>query len=235
MKNQYFGDVNDYRKYGLLRALQHDGQLSLAVAWMLTPDDGSSDGGFRTYLDRPRDWRDFDSELFDGLSSALVTSASRGVGMIEESGLLPGATFFSGVVPDERDARTRWGQQLEQAASGVDLVFLDPDNGLQIDSKPLGRKGSSKYAMWCEVEALWSAGSSVLVYQHFRRERRDPFAQRMMAELRDHTGAQLVEAFRTPHVLFVLAGQERHRTVLEDAIARRLPDWTGQIDPVSLA
>ena len=43
MKNQYFGDVNDYRKYGLLRALQGEGSLSTLVAWMLTPDDGSNE------------------------------------------------------------------------------------------------------------------------------------------------------------------------------------------------
>jgi hypothetical protein len=45
MKNQYFGDINDYRKYGLLRMLQSSGGGRLLVAWMLTPDDGSRDGG----------------------------------------------------------------------------------------------------------------------------------------------------------------------------------------------
>ena len=47
MKDQYFGDINDYRKYGILRALQSKGQGTLLVAWMLTPDDGSRDGEFR--------------------------------------------------------------------------------------------------------------------------------------------------------------------------------------------
>jgi hypothetical protein len=52
MKNQYFGDINDYRKYGLLRAWQAAGNGTLLVAWMLTPDDGSRDGGSRSYLTR---------------------------------------------------------------------------------------------------------------------------------------------------------------------------------------
>jgi hypothetical protein len=42
MKNQYFGDINNYRKYGLLRAVIHATRLRLLVAWMLTPDDGGS-------------------------------------------------------------------------------------------------------------------------------------------------------------------------------------------------
>lgn len=43
MKHQYFGDVNDYRKYGLLRTLAKD-DIHILINWMLTPNDGSADG-----------------------------------------------------------------------------------------------------------------------------------------------------------------------------------------------
>ena len=46
MKNQYFGDIGDYGKYGLLRFLGERG-LSIAVNWYLTPDDVSNDGNIR--------------------------------------------------------------------------------------------------------------------------------------------------------------------------------------------
>ncbi len=42
MKNQYFGDVNNYRKYGLLRRLAGDGEVSIGICWMLTPNDHQS-------------------------------------------------------------------------------------------------------------------------------------------------------------------------------------------------
>jgi hypothetical protein len=35
VKNQYFGDVNDYRKYGLLRVLTNGGEIKTFVCWML--------------------------------------------------------------------------------------------------------------------------------------------------------------------------------------------------------
>ncbi|HUW95833.1 MAG TPA: hypothetical protein VMW58_08590 [Anaerolineae bacterium] len=38
MKNQYFGDINDYRKYGLLRILTNLGEIKTAVCWVRTPD-----------------------------------------------------------------------------------------------------------------------------------------------------------------------------------------------------
>ena len=71
MKNQYFGDINDYRKYGLLRLLQSTGNGRLLVAWMLTPDDGSRDGGRRSYLRDPGAWNRYEAELFSGLADLL--------------------------------------------------------------------------------------------------------------------------------------------------------------------
>ena len=44
MKNQYFGDVNDYRKYGLLRVFANQAAFNIGVCWMLTPDDERRDG-----------------------------------------------------------------------------------------------------------------------------------------------------------------------------------------------
>jgi hypothetical protein len=52
VKNQYFGDINDYRKYALLRALTNCGGIRTTICWMLTPDDGRGDGGFMDYLDK---------------------------------------------------------------------------------------------------------------------------------------------------------------------------------------
>ena len=46
MKNQYFGDINDYRKYGLIRLLADGGKIKAGVCWMLTPDDTRTDAGW---------------------------------------------------------------------------------------------------------------------------------------------------------------------------------------------
>jgi hypothetical protein len=37
MKVQYFGDVNDYRKFALLRLLASKGGFKIGVCWMLIP------------------------------------------------------------------------------------------------------------------------------------------------------------------------------------------------------
>jgi len=235
MKNQYFGDVNDYRKYGLLRALQSYGGGSLLVAWMLTPNDGGRDGGLRSYLAAPAAWAKYDRDLFNGLTRLLRSAPKPAVSMIEGSGLLPRASYYSAIVPDTRRERDAWRSGLLRAASGVDLVFLDPDNGIEVPAKPVGRAGSSKHVRWSEIEGLWTAGSSILIYQHFRRETRQAFAERIVGDLRSRTGAGFVEAFQTSHVLFLLAAQDCHVERFGSAIALLSSRWNGQIKAMGLA
>ena len=71
VKDQYFGDVNDYRKYGILRGLIEGSQLRLGVCWLRTVNDGRQDGEFRQYLQRPERWRHHDPELYDALRRLL--------------------------------------------------------------------------------------------------------------------------------------------------------------------
>lgn len=200
---------------------------------MLTPDDGGSDGGRRAYLRQPEGWRRYDPELYDGLTALVGSGSAPQVSLIEGSELLPRSTFYSEIVPDGRSERRRWREDLVEAAAGMDLVFLDPDNGVEVCSKPVGHKGSSKYVTWQEIDELWNADCSVLLYQHFPREPRVAFSARMISELRRRTEAELTWGFRTPHVLFLLAARPRHAEALGEAVSERLPRWAGQIDVVA--
>lgn len=235
MKHQYFGDVNDYRKYGLLRALLSQGDLRLSVAWMTTPDDGSSDGNLRWYLDAERRWGWYDSELYVFLRASLAGGSCPHLSMIEGGDILPRASFYSAIVPDDATDRRAWSDGLLEFCRTGDLVFLDPDNGLEIASRPIGRKDSSKFLAWKEVEALSAAGKSLLIYQHFRREPRVAFVERIAGQVRERTGASFVEAFSTPYVLFLLAGHESHSDALLGALPGIRQRWTGQLEVVGLS
>jgi hypothetical protein len=229
MKNQYFGDVNDYRKYALLRALQKNGLGRLLVAWMLTPDDGSRDGGFRSYLKAEGKWGRYDPDLFAGLASMLHDCGKPNVTLIESSPLLPRTSYYSRLVPDTRHGRANWRKELLEAARGHDLVFLDPDNGLEVSSKPVGRKDSAKYVTWSEIEDLWNLGSSILIYQHYPRQRRELFTDRILSELNARTRASYADALCTPNVVFLLAAQRHDANRLREAVTLVARQWNGQI------
>ena len=216
MKNQYFGDINDYRKYGLLRVLTARGEIKTAVCWMLTPDDGRTDGSRIRYLSEPDKWRGFDHELFHHLEEVVLDRGVRNVSEIETSDILPSCTFLSDIVPDDGVARGLYFQRALLLAQGCDLVFFDPDNGIEVRSKPYGRRDSSKYLYWHEIEGFWNAGHSLLIYQHFPRVQRATFIEDKARLLLDRTGASAVISFRTSHVVFFLVPQAEHTYLFRD-------------------
>lgn len=229
MKNKYFGDINDYRKYGLIRAILRSDKFNLLIAWMLTPDDLNNDGKHIDYLSKPKKWHKYDEELYKELQHLMKNPSTRNVGLIEKTNLLPGAKYFSREVPDSSNDRRDWFQYLLSNTKDSDLVFLDPDNGIEVNSKPYGRKDSSKYLYWREISDLWEQGKSLLIYQHFCREKRQSFIRRLKEELQKNTKDSLIAAFTTSHVIFFLVLQPEHHKYYNSIVANVEEYWAGQI------
>ena len=182
------------------------------------------------YLDQPQRWSGYDPELFDAIRAPLAHGARRHVALIEHAGVLPGVEYFADTVPEAGDTRGRWLRALQARAERCELLFLDPDNGLEVRSTPFGRRGSSKFVYWHEVSALWERRCSLLIFQHFTRERRARFIPRMLAALGDAAAGARVEAYCTARVLFLLALQPEHQA-LHDAISTEVrTSWRGQIE-----
>ena len=75
MQNRYTGDIGDFSKLGLLRALRAEG-LSIGLNWYLTPDEShNSDGRHVGYLEKDA-FRACDEELWLELK-AIVGSGCR--------------------------------------------------------------------------------------------------------------------------------------------------------------
>lgn len=203
VKHQYIGDINDYRKYALLRALSAGGVNRIGVCWMLTPDDGSTDGGKLAYLTRPEQHRHHDIDLFDILAQAALQPDSRRLHTIEASGAIAGAVYHNELLPDDLSGRAVFLERCGSLFHDTDLTFFDPDNGLEV-SLAKGRKNSSKYLYLDEVAAFYEAGKSLLIYQHFPRIERATFMAQRTEQLRDVAPGCAVWAFTTSHVVFFL-------------------------------
>jgi hypothetical protein len=217
MKNQYFGDINDYRKYGLLRVLARESDLRVGVCWCLTANDGGPDGERRQYLNQPWRWRHCDAELFDRLQRLSHLSVPPSVSLAREWELVPGASYFEALLHDRQAARTAYFAAARQGLGRCDLIFMDPDNGIEVQSAKLGARGSSRYVYWSELNAVYADGQSLLVYQHFPRVVRERFVPFLGARLAEELPGSSVVAFSTAHVVFFLVGQPKHTRVLETA------------------
>jgi len=229
VKDQYFGDVNDYRKYAILTTLSGGGTLRTGVCWMLTPPDGRTDGSALSYLSQRREFRHFAPSLFDLLHDAVMIDNDRRVARLECATLLPNAVYYSPYLPDDKEGRLEYFRDAAVKLRPVDWVFFDPDNGIEVPSIALGRKGSSKFLYWQEVVTCYQAGKSILVYQHFPRKARAPYLEGLMAALMDRTGARSALAFMTSRVAFLLAPQIQHEAHFRFEGGELARQWDGQI------
>jgi len=127
------GGIGDFGKFALLRHLRKDRRL--AVCWYLTGESDAVNGPDRhfNYLKRPDDFRHFAPEVFDQLvefdggSRALIDPLTE----LHMSRILDDAVFLRQRVPRPASLRRQWLDTLVESVRGSNLVFLDPDAGIQ--------------------------------------------------------------------------------------------------------
>ncbi len=176
MQDRYVADAGDYAKYALLKALSGGNvPLSLGIFWYRYPDEShNGDGRHIAYLQQSAfAARDPDIYAVLGL---LVASGRRSIKEVEQSPILPAGTlYFSKAVaisgtPAERAAhRFAWFQEGLDQLGSADILFFDPDNGLETRALDKRSPKAGKYVFWSEIEAAWAAGKSLIVYNHLNR------------------------------------------------------------------
>jgi hypothetical protein len=233
VKNQYFGDINDYRKYGLLRILTDSGTISSAGCWMLTPGDNSGDGKLTEYLNQPGKYRKFDQDLFDRLKTCANNHTKRDVSLAESVEIIPNAVYYDKVLSDARSSRFIYFDSFFEIARKCNLIFFDPDNGMEVKSIEKGNKDSSKYLYWDEIIRAFDKNHSILVYQHFPHINRDCFTSCMVNKFHSKAGINRVFSFRTSNVVFFLLPIESHLAFFEKQITVLKTKWHNQIIPQS--
>lgn len=247
MQNRYVGDVGDFGKYGLLRALcrsqsAKDPALRLGVVWYLTSDEThNNDGRHTSYLEpTPKNVKSFrrcDPDLYDLLGHIVRTDARR-VSAIRQWDVLPEDTVYYDRILDFRGeqvrptsaarirARREWVQGALQATKNCDIVFVDPDNGIGTSDQAHSRRGG-KYVLLEELGEYVDRGQTLVVYHHLNRSATaDIQIKSLSVALRDLSPRcrHLTAArFRRGSArVFFLISQEKHETTLERRLGRFL-------------
>jgi hypothetical protein len=252
MQNRYTGDIGDFGKLGLLRALcgqNNSSRLSLGVVWYLVKNEShNEDGKYINYLldlDDSKQLRCCDSELYDVLRSRLVAndavlSERRDVATIESAGILPNETrYFNDAIDyngifnwkERRTIRHKWLNSALSETAGTDMVFLDPDNGIESRSVSRTAGKGPKFAFWDEIEAFARRNQTLVVYHHLSRSCKSEdqvrkIRQQFETRLRAFTILDLV-FMRGSRRAYFIAAAPGHR----EAVTRRLNDmlttpWT---------
>lgn len=253
MQNRYFGDVGDYGKYGLLRKLcgitSEGPRLSLGVVWYLVPNEGHNDDGKHiSYLNKP-EYRLCDPDLFDGLNH-LLNDGLRTVSKIQGSDLLPSKTAyfdtylsFNGIGSTgaanrvvRLNIRQKWLSKARDTVRDRDIVFLDPDNGLQIKSVKQHSDKGTKYVFWEEAENLADYPQTLVVYHHLNRtmSSRDQIEIKLQ-EFNDNLigGEAVIPVLfkRGSHRVFFIIPSKSHKALIKARILEmQATHWSQHIE-----
>jgi len=195
MQKRRFGSIGDLVKLAFLRHLQEGRHL--AVCWYLTGQGANRPLPEKhfAYLKRPDEFRYLAPEIFDTLKS-VVKGATLGSGYItamEASGLLNGALFHHEQVPRRAALRKNWMASLVDSVSEADLIFLDPDNGIQ------GRRLTPRHVALAEIVALRRQDRALVTVQHQSGQKLEV---RSIAERLRSIGCERLESVRFRLVSF---------------------------------
>ena len=184
MQDRFVGDIGDFGKYGLLRALTGiwpplppEDRLSLGVVWYRNEDakGGPNEGQNVGYLFDPQNapaYSDLDPELYACLKE--IVYIRRNVDEIEASNILGEnkgeVIFHEQFVPNKQNERENWFKNALDCVTGKDVVFLDPDTGIL----PKSYQEKRKYICPSEVKRIMNLDRrpTIIAYQHYGRDQK---------------------------------------------------------------
>lgn len=228
MKDKYTGDVGDFGKYVMLNELckQSNFSIRLGVNWYYTTNhEKNRDGGHIEYLNHTdknsKEFRNCFPYLYDNLQT--IVKNGRNINQIEKSRILPDNTiFYSNPLPLEkiRENRELWFKKSLEMLKDADIIFLDPDTGIQLDSKKNKQINSIKYAFTDEIKEYYEKGKSLIVYNHRDHSKKSEYDNKIFG-IRDYINPNgiLVLRFKKYSVRdYIFLIQEKHQDLINETI-----------------
>jgi hypothetical protein len=157
-----------------------------------------------------------------------VAIGTRSVRAVEAAEILPRAHFHAAVLSDALATREGYFEMFWNTLGPRELVFFDPDNGLEVTSVPKGRRNSSKYLYWDELTKALGGERSVCVYQHFPRRPRASFLVGLLERMTSLATGHAAFAVTSPWVAYLLCAPAKRADALR-AAAAELVDREGSL------
>lgn len=227
MKNQWFGDIKDYYKYGLLRLITKNANLTVGICWMLTENDGRKPNV--RYLSHHEIWRHYDPYLYDFLRHLIIDYDIHDIVKIQNKRILPACQHYSAILKDDAESRQQYLNNFKRLMQACDLLFFDADNGMEVKSKPYGRNHSSEYLYWREVRELYESGYSLLIFQYHRRVKYEDFIKSLSKEFVANVGVKPQFFYRTTNATLLFLAQNKHQAIFQKLNKAIEANWSKQI------
>ena len=236
MQDRYAGDIGDYGKIGLLRAIQRTG-LSIGINWYKTEptkQEYHQDGRFRQEDGKyriPPQLAECDPELA-GILLDISAKESRSIKDIQKARLIPNAEYYDKEISIEQ--RGKWHGMALKKLANANVVFLDPDNGMLVKSVRKNAEQSVKYTFYEEVEDYVGRGQSVIVYNHRSRKKAETYFREICDRFREMEAIQdkAINAITFPRYTvrdyFIISANDKHGLKIQEALNQLLKSTWGE-------
>lgn len=182
MKNQYVGDIGDYSKLGLISTLiSLDQNIKLGINWYQFDGthhtESPNDGKHYTYLTKKRKdykklsdlfpdiYKDFETFFTKNVKGTTeIAKEKRLIQNLEHISCLTKVLFYSEDICNKD--RKEWFEKSVDCLDKAEIIFLDPDNGLEYARGT----GGVKHVLIDELKEYYSKGNSVILYNHRDRK-----------------------------------------------------------------
>lgn len=229
MQDRYAGDVGDFGKFGLLRALQQQ-NLRLGINWykVQSPDFEKDRTGEYLQQDGKHEIKDryaaCDPELAEKLRTIFRDGKNRSIAALQRAQLLDAdrCTYYNDEL--KLNDRAAWHKGALEALKNCDLVFLDPDNGLLPESVGLRSARSIKYVLDNEWKDYLRKEKSVVLYSHRPRKKASVHFLEMQKRFseREDNGPREIQVLTFPkgtvRDYFLIAAKEAHAASIRRAV-----------------
>jgi len=198
MQDKYVGDIGDFGKFILLNELYMLCNQSsiIGVNWYFTTrvEGTNNDGRHLNYFDTAKqNYENYFAcsstvgpHFMHNLRAIALDESRRKVEEIEkeDNGILPAGQMlfyrepvpYLAETPEKRKAqREEWFEISLNRLNNADILFLDPDNGIEplivnngtsLFTVKKSKKKAIKYVFYSEIERYFSVGKSIIIYNH---------------------------------------------------------------------
>ena len=184
MKNQYFGDAIDLFKYDLITEVinAHRSLKKFAYIPMLTPKDNRADGK-REDLTAGYENKPLKKILTRFHGQAKAKPDFKKIEVYFKQCRIPieiyrdnAGEYFS------HQRRNDYFENIDSALLRESLVFIDPDNGLEV------KNSNQRHVLYSELKDIFDRSNCiVMVIQFFPREKHSVYIEKRLSELRHIT------------------------------------------------
>lgn len=199
MKTQYFGDNKDLFNYDLIQEILSAGMVEhLTFVPMLTPDDNK---GYGKKYDRSRARAGFKNTDLMSFLDECIKEGQRDIGQLEGY-LARHHTRMTLYATDAYFTHRNRKQYFAGIGDGLlrkSLVFVDPDNGLEV------KNPGKEHVLFSEVKDLYERmdrSSILMLAQHFPRMNQMEYMNSRSTELKEKVSGDFPVCIDNGEVIF---------------------------------